>query len=192
MVLNPCVVTIPKLLTHYMKTVSLIAFRAINVQKEPEVNSEFIRLFICWNCKDLGHTYHDCMIDLRFFCFGCGRENVNKPDCFNCQKKFMGNTHPNAYSRGTHSDVLVKPFVSKTTESTSKIFNPEVLSPISLFHPYKKPFNMRLLRVKNYFKSKQRLIRECATLLFQTTSDYLRPRLTIQIASQKFYALCIG
>lgn len=51
---------------------------------------------ICWNCKDLGHSYHDCTQDLLHkFCFGCGREGFRKPDCFNCQKKLSENLRPN-------------------------------------------------------------------------------------------------
>lgn len=47
---------------------------------------------VCWNCKDIGHIFKDCSKDLEHvFCFGCGKEDVRKPDCLNCQKQALGN-----------------------------------------------------------------------------------------------------
>lgn len=43
---------------------------------------------ICWNCKDLGHIFKDCAKPVpfgRIFCFGCGLENMLKPNCSNCK-----------------------------------------------------------------------------------------------------------
>lgn len=40
---------------------------------------------ICWNCRDIGHTYVDCLAnERRIFCFGCGESNVIKPRCARC------------------------------------------------------------------------------------------------------------
>lgn len=40
---------------------------------------------ICWNCKDMGHTFHECMSATRnVFCFGCGRPETYKPTCPRC------------------------------------------------------------------------------------------------------------
>lgn len=40
---------------------------------------------VCWNCKDLGHTFLDCMTPTnRVFCFGCGAENTYRPQCKKC------------------------------------------------------------------------------------------------------------
>lgn len=59
---------------------------------------------ICWNCKDVGHTFIDCPHDLRHkFCFGCGRENVRKPYCFHCQRKLSENFRPSVYTREQRS-----------------------------------------------------------------------------------------
>lgn len=61
---------------------------------------------ICWNCKDIGHSFFDCHHDLKHkFCFGCGKENVLKPNCYNCQKRKSENLKPNVmYSRDARSD----------------------------------------------------------------------------------------
>lgn len=41
---------------------------------------------ICWNCKDLGHAYHDCTSQFRnVFCYGCGTANTYKPNCLKCK-----------------------------------------------------------------------------------------------------------
>lgn len=40
---------------------------------------------ICWNCKDLGHNFKDCLTKIdHVFCFGCGAENVYRPQCTKC------------------------------------------------------------------------------------------------------------
>lgn len=40
---------------------------------------------ICWNCRDIGHTYVDCTAnERRIFCFGCGENGVIKPRCAKC------------------------------------------------------------------------------------------------------------
>lgn len=43
-------------------------------------------LRICFNCKDVGHGYVDCPIPVRgIFCYGCGADNVLKPNCMICK-----------------------------------------------------------------------------------------------------------
>lgn len=41
----------------------------------------------CWNCDELGHSYHDCLKDKRVFCYGCGAVDTYKPTCPKCSKK---------------------------------------------------------------------------------------------------------
>lgn len=41
----------------------------------------------CWNCRQPGHRYQDCLEDRQVFCYGCGMANVYKPKCTNCSSK---------------------------------------------------------------------------------------------------------
>lgn len=42
-------------------------------------------LLICWNCDEMGHTFHDCVVATRnVFCYGCGVKNTYKPNCSRC------------------------------------------------------------------------------------------------------------
>ncbi|KAI8115026.1 RING-H2 finger protein ATL30 [Lucilia cuprina] len=45
---------------------------------------------ICWNCRQEGHRYVDCMKERSIFCYGCGDIGVYKPQCVRCQ----GNLKP--------------------------------------------------------------------------------------------------
>lgn len=42
---------------------------------------------ICWNCRNQGHRFTECLEDRTIFCYGCGSENVFKPNCQNCQNQ---------------------------------------------------------------------------------------------------------
>lgn len=56
---------------------------------------------VCWNCRDIGHRYHDCLKDfLEIFCFGCGNHGVRKPNCFVCKKRASENFVPNVVKSG--------------------------------------------------------------------------------------------
>lgn len=56
---------------------------------------------ICWNCRDIGHTYVDCMAaERRIFCFGCGESNVIKPRCPKCNSgNWRAGGNPNGRPR---------------------------------------------------------------------------------------------
>lgn len=41
---------------------------------------------ICYNCSDIGHTFHDCLADWTEFCTGCGKKGIRRPNCISCQK----------------------------------------------------------------------------------------------------------
>lgn len=42
--------------------------------------------YICWNCREKGHGFMDCRSTTRsLFCYGCGLENVVKPNCPRCK-----------------------------------------------------------------------------------------------------------
>jgi len=41
--------------------------------------------FICWNCDETGHRYHDCLKPHRIFCYGCGITGVYKPFLAKCK-----------------------------------------------------------------------------------------------------------
>lgn len=38
----------------------------------------------CWNCKEKGHRYIDCMEVRTILCYGCGIPGAYKPTCPNC------------------------------------------------------------------------------------------------------------
>lgn len=41
--------------------------------------------YVCWNCDERGHTYHDCEVATRnVFCYGCGAKNIYKKQCPRC------------------------------------------------------------------------------------------------------------
>lgn len=38
----------------------------------------------CWNCREEGHRFFDCLADRSVFCYGCGTPQVYKPNCTKC------------------------------------------------------------------------------------------------------------
>lgn len=56
---------------------------------------------VCWNCDDLGHTFLDCTVVRRIFCYGCGTKNVFRPQCPKCSiAKLQGNGRRNGRQTG--------------------------------------------------------------------------------------------
>ncbi|KAH8394340.1 hypothetical protein KR215_002499 [Drosophila sulfurigaster] len=52
---------------------------------------------ICWNCRQPGHGFRDCISGTRsIFCFRCGKPDTYSPQCVNCP----GNTWANAMKPG--------------------------------------------------------------------------------------------
>lgn len=49
----------------------------------------------CWNCKKQGHAFVDCLEERSIFCYGCGTENVFKPNCTQC--KNQGNLNASGF-----------------------------------------------------------------------------------------------
>jgi hypothetical protein len=41
----------------------------------------------CYNCDEFGHTYQKCTKKKNIFCYTCGKKNVIKPKCSDCQSK---------------------------------------------------------------------------------------------------------
>lgn len=42
--------------------------------------------YVCWNCREHGHGFMECPSTTRnLFCYGCGLENVVKPNCPRCK-----------------------------------------------------------------------------------------------------------
>lgn len=39
---------------------------------------------VCWNCRNSGHRYFDCLEDRTTFCYGCGAVGIYKPNCNKC------------------------------------------------------------------------------------------------------------
>lgn len=46
---------------------------------------------VCWNCRNGGHRYFDCLEDRTTFCYGCGAVGIYKPNCSKCSP---GNSRP--------------------------------------------------------------------------------------------------
>lgn len=42
---------------------------------------------ICWNCRQEGHRYVDCVQERSIFCYGCGLVGIYKPNCIACRSK---------------------------------------------------------------------------------------------------------
>lgn len=43
--------------------------------------------FICWNCRQSGHRYQECLANRTVFCYGCGTPDTYKPNCKKCNPK---------------------------------------------------------------------------------------------------------
>lgn len=60
----------------------------------PVARAEYL---ICWNCRDIGHTFAECVAIRTVFCYGCGTANVYKPQCIHCNS---GNARRGGLSSG--------------------------------------------------------------------------------------------
>lgn len=83
------------------KTFQLNTRKLSNLQlrEQPIVSTEVSRrntgpsesLLKCWNCQQPGHTYPNCPQGKRIFCYGCGKSEVYKNKCPNCNPLRSGN-----------------------------------------------------------------------------------------------------
>lgn len=62
------------------------------VSQSEELEDELVEAFVgprvpitCWNCKESGHSFADCIAARTIFCYGCGAENVYRPNCSRCK-----------------------------------------------------------------------------------------------------------
>lgn len=55
------------------------------VNSNVEINA--VSSIKCWNCNTQGHAYVKCTAKKTKFCYGCGKKNVIKPKCPECQLK---------------------------------------------------------------------------------------------------------
>ena len=44
-----------------------------------------LRKIICFNCRQEGHVYKNCIETPRIFCYGCGADGIYKPNCEKCK-----------------------------------------------------------------------------------------------------------
>lgn len=64
-------------------------------QTRPEASSPRVSVpvdlstYRCFNCKNLGHHFNDCLMERRLFCFRCGKSNFSTLNCPNCKSKNM-------------------------------------------------------------------------------------------------------
>lgn len=61
----------------------------------------------CWNCEKYGHTFKDCELSTKtgFFCYGCGKPGVLKPNCVQCSE----NKHRSMNHGVTHTSTVPYP-----------------------------------------------------------------------------------
>lgn len=62
----------------------------------------------CWNCRQPGHRYQDCIAERSIFCYGCGTPQTYKPSCQKCNanpKNFRQNA-PKGASKLNHSQQM--------------------------------------------------------------------------------------
>lgn len=99
---------------------------------KPHIISEVLRRqdtktnqnLICWNCKDLGHTYWECLQPLSEFCYGCGKSDVRLPNCPRCKEEWLrrksGNVRPNVMRpRENRSVPIALPSGTKPSEDVA-------------------------------------------------------------------------
>lgn len=69
-----------------------------NTTEEVEVSA--VNNLICWNCREPGHTFMECMSSERYiFCYKCGRPDTITPKCPNCKSE---NPRMNVGKAGNH------------------------------------------------------------------------------------------
>jgi hypothetical protein len=45
------------------------------------------KVFICWNCDGVGHSFKKCHKPKKLFCYGCGKKGVTVKTCEPCNPK---------------------------------------------------------------------------------------------------------
>lgn len=55
----------------------------------------------CWNCGCDGHSWVECKLPRKYFCYRCGKEGVATPDCPKCQGNRPRNTSQTGGTRST-------------------------------------------------------------------------------------------
>lgn len=65
--------------------------RLSEIDYEPESQPEILKFeevsevtLTCWNCREIGHRYRDCIAERSVFCYGCGAPQTYKPNCRKC------------------------------------------------------------------------------------------------------------
>lgn len=56
----------------------------------------------CWNCRQTGHRYQDCLTERSVFCYGCGAPETYKPNCKNCCSKNLQSSAPKGAQKNHH------------------------------------------------------------------------------------------
>lgn len=57
---------------------------------------------VCWNCKDIGHTFSQCKLPKQStFCYSCGANGVIKANCHKCAGNFQKNVAGAAVTRSS-------------------------------------------------------------------------------------------
>lgn len=72
------------------KRVSELDEMVVNQDVEPlaKTTDEIAAVgFSCWNCRQSGHRYQECLADRTVFCYGCGTPDTYKPNCKKCNSK---------------------------------------------------------------------------------------------------------
>lgn len=68
---------------------------------EIEVDAMGFSHYKCWNCQQTGHSFVDCSLPRRLFCWRCGRDNVATRHCPKCQGNLARNSSQTGGARST-------------------------------------------------------------------------------------------
>lgn len=84
---------------------------AVQIQSMPTQEN----VAICWNCKDIGHTYTQCTLpQQKIFCYSCGKEGVLRAQCTN--SKCPGNLRKDTRLAGASYPTAPVPQLLKRTQ----------------------------------------------------------------------------
>ena len=69
------------------KTQQQSSFQNSNKSQETNLNKTKKEI-VCWNCDQVNHTFGDCRLKRKTFCYKCGTKNVKFSSCPNYTKNF--------------------------------------------------------------------------------------------------------
>lgn len=138
----------------------------------------------CFNCREAGHGLNDCSKPIkRIFCFGCGKENVLKPNCVKCLNRSLVNSFGEL---STPSDSVVEVETVPITQILVRLSVSLDKNQVSSSTQTENSFThqqKQLMLLNRYFETRKRIIEDCAsTVLFNNSRVDPCPLIKITIA----------